>query len=434
MSTSNHSISSRAGRGFARRDWLRLGSGAAAAAVAGGCRRAPVSEPIRIGILHSQTGTMAISEVSLRDVALFAVDEINRAGGVLGRAVEPVVKDPRSNVNNLFARRARALLEEDRVAAIFGCWTSSSRKAVLPVVEELNGLLFYPLQYEGNESSRNIVYAGSTPNQQILPAIDWLRSEAGGSKRRFFLVGSEYVFPKTAAYVIARHLEATVPDSSIVGQQYKPLGSKDFGEVVAAIKSASPDVIINMVNGESNVAFFGELARQGISAATLPVLSTSVGEDELRSFLPELVQGHLAAWSYFQSLRDPRNKDFVSRYRDEFGIERVLDDPMVSAYCAVHLWKRAVKMAGSTEVDAVRAAFGHSVEFDGPGGLIRIDPRTQHAFKRCRIGRIRNDLQFDIVHESNRAIPPDPYPPDAFPGWACDWTKGGLVRGAPVTF
>jgi urea transport system substrate-binding protein len=432
MNPGMNSIEKKLSRRLGRREWLKMGVAAAAAAPAGACRRVAGPDPIKVGILHSQTGTMAISEVSLRDVELFAIDEINRAGGILGRPVEAIVEDPRSNLNNLFPRRARKLLEEDRVSVVFGCWTSRARKAVLPVMEELNGLLFYPLQYEGNESSRSIVYLGSTPNQQILPAIDWLRSAAGGGKRRFFLVGSDYVFPRTASYIIARHLEATVPDATIVGTRYEPLGAKDFGGVVAAIKSAEADVVVNMINGDSNVAFFNELAKQGMAASAVPVLSTSVAEDELRSFLPGVVEGHLAAWSYFQTLRDPRNREFVRRYQEEYGVERVLDDPMVSAYCAVHLWKQAVEVAGSPEPDAVRAALARSIEFSGPGGPIRIDPKTHHAYKRCRIGRIRSDLQFDVLHESSRAIPPDPYPPDAFPGWKCDWTKNGLVAGAPV--
>jgi urea transport system substrate-binding protein len=432
MNTRTTLFTSTAPRAWNRRDWMKASGLAAATLTAGGCRRAVAAEPIRVGILHSQTGTMAISEVSLRDAELFAVEEINRSGGVLGRPLEPIVEDPRSDMNNLFARKARKLLAEDRVPVVFGCWTSSSRKSIVPVFEELDRLLFYPLQYEGNESSPNVIYTGSTPNQQLLPAIDWLRSAAGGGKRRFFLIGSDYVFPRTGAYVIRKHLEATVPEATIVGTLYRPLGDSDFKSAVTAIKAASPDVIINLVNGESNVAFFRELGRQRLRAETLPVLSSSVGEDELRSFLPSEVAGHLAVWSYFQSLRTPRNQSFVQSYKEEHGFERVVDDPMMAAYCSVYLWKRAVEIAGSTDTAAVREALKEGVEFDGPAGRMRIDPKTQHVFKRCRIGRIRPDLQFDMVYESSRAIPPDPYPPDAFPGWGCDWTKSGLVRGEPV--
>lgn len=410
-----------------------VGAGAAAAFSTGSCaRRLPASEPIKVGLLHSQTGTMAISETSLRDAELFAIEEINLGGGVLGRPIEPVVEDPRSRFDDLFPRRARKLLETDKVAVVFGCWTSASRKAVLPVFEELDGLLFYPVQYEGNECSPNIVYTGSVPNQQILPAVDWLRSLSGGSRRRFFLIGSDYVYPWTANHVIESHLAATYPDAEVAGKLYLPLGHRDFSDAVGEIRGSGADVVISTINGDSNVHFYNELADRGITAEDLPVLATSIGEDELRALLPETVEGHLAAWNYFQSLDTPGNRRFVSRFQQEHGEDRVVGDPMEAAYVSVHLWKQAVEIAGSLAVDAVRAAFREGITFDGPGGEVGLDPRTQHLNKRCRIGRIRSDRQFDVVWEAPRLLGPDPFPQDAFPGWRCDWTKGGITKGDPV--
>ena len=397
-----------------------------------GCDPPRGLDPIRVGILHSQTGTMAISETSLRDAELFAIEEINAAGGVLGRMLDPVVEDPRSRFDDLFPRRAKRLLVDAKVAVVFGCWTSASRKAVLPVFEQQGGLLFYPLQYEGNECSPNIVYTGSVPNQQVLPAVDWLRSLSGGSRRRFFLVGSDYIFPWTLDHVIAAHFEATYPDTEIVGRAYRPFGHRDFEQVVREIIESGADVVINAINGDSNLYFYNELARQGVEAAKLPVLATSIGEDELRGMLPEVVEGHLAAWNYFQTIDTPLNRRFVEAFQQEHGEDRVISDPMESAYTAVHLWKKAVELAGTTELAAVRAAFAKGIDFDAPGGTVSLDPRTQHLSKRCRVGRIRSDRQFDIVYEAPRLLTPDPFPQDAFPGWRCDWTRGGLIKGEPV--
>jgi urea transport system substrate-binding protein len=428
---------------LSRRDFVgRMGASVLGAACAGssvlsaltaGCRLEPESNPIKVGILHSQTGTMAISETSLRDSELFAIEEINAAGGVLGRMIEPVVEDPRSRFDDLFPRRARKLLTEDEVVVVFGCWTSASRKAVVPVFEELDALLFYPVQYEGNECSPNVVYTGTVPNQQVLPALDWLRSLSGGSKRRFFLIGSDYVFPWTLSHVIRQHFEATYPDTEIVGQVYTPFGHRDYESVVREITESDADVVVNMINGDSNLHFYNELQRQGIRAAELPVLATSVGEDELRGLLPDAVEGHLAACNYFQSIESPRNRHFVRGFQQEHGEDRVVSDAMEAAYVSVHLWKKAVERARTTEIAEVRDALGKRIEFDAPGGTVYVDPRNQHLAKRCRVGRIRSDLQFDIVYEAPRILTPDPFPQDAFPGWRCDWTKGGLVKGPRVT-
>ena len=420
-------------RGFLRcsRDTL-LGTAGAGAALTSGCRVPEEQDPIKVGILHSQTGTMAISEASLRDIELFAIEEINAAGGVLGRMIEPVVEDPKSRFDDLFPKRARKLLVEDQVNVVFGCWTSSSRKAVLPVFEKHHGLLFYPVSYEGNECSPNVVYTGSVPNQFMFPAIDWMRSLSGGSKRKFFIVGSDYVFPWTLSYMIRQHLEATYPDTEIVGRVFTPFGHRDYSSIIEEITQCGADAVVNLINGDSNIYFFNELLKQGIPASQLPVLSTSIGEDELRGLLPDAVEGHLAMAHYFQTIDSPRNQEFVERFQQEHGEDRVLSAPMEAAYAAVHLWKRAVEEAGAADPASVRAAVAEGVEFDGPGGTTRVDPRNQHVGKRCRIGRIRSDRQFEIVYEAPRTLTPDPFPQNAFPGWRCDWTRGGLTQGPKV--
>jgi urea transport system substrate-binding protein len=417
-----------------RRDFLQQGRNLPALAAAGsfapsvlsGCGSSAGATPIKVGILHSQTGSMAISETALRDAELMAMEEINAAGGVLGRAIEPVIEDPRSRFTDLFPEKARRLPVEHKVAAVFGCWTSSSRKAVLPVFEEHNGLLFYPVQYEGNESSRNVIYTGAAPNQQIIPAIEWLLSPAGGSKKRFYPVGSDYLFPRTANFIIVKLFQSR--GLQVAGENYTPMGHREYTQVIQDIKKADPDVIFNTINGDSNIAFYDAMAAQGITVDKIPIVATSVGEDELRSFLPSRVKGHLAAWNYFQSIDTTRNQEFVNRFRADRGHDRVSDDPIEAAYFQVYLWKLAVERAGSLEVDQVREAFRSGIEFEAPGGEVKVDPKAQHAYKRFRMGRVRDDRQFDIIYETPEWIEPDPYPQVAFPGWHCDWTQGGITR------
>lgn len=431
----------KSGSGLSRRELLARSANAATLAAAqalapnvfSGCsvRRRNTEQPIRIGMLHSQTGTMSISETSLRDTELMAIEEINSAGGVLGRPIEAIVEDGRSRFTDVFPKKARKLLTEDKVAVVFGCWTSTSRKAVLPVFEEHNGLLFYPVQYEGNESSRNIVYTGAAPNQQILPAVDWLMSAEGGARRRFYLLGSDYIFPRTANYLLRKYL--TAHGGEVVAEKYARLGQQAFGGIVDDIRNSQADVVISTINGDSNVGFYRELAAQNLSAEQLPVMATSVGEDELRGLLPEWVQGHLSMWSYFQSIDSSLNQQFVRRFQEEHGHDRVTDDPMEAAYFQVYLWKLAVEKAGSFEVDRVLEALASGIEFDAPEGKVKVDPKTHHTYKRFRIGRVREDRQFDIVFQSADWIAPDPYPSIAFPGWSCDWTSGGVTRGEPVT-
>lgn len=384
---------------------------------------------VTVGMLHSQTGPLAISATSLRDIELHAFEQINAAGGILGRRIEPRTPDPRSRAE-LFAKRGRQLLEGGAVA-IFGCWTSISRKAVLPLLEEFKKLLFYSVQYEGNESSKYVVYGGMVPNQQILPAIDWLTSPAGGGRKKIFLVGSDYVFPRTANYVAKKYLDSK--GLKPAGEAYLPLVERDFTGAVKQIQASGADCVLNTVNGDSNIGLFAALAAAKVDPAKLPVMSTSIAEDELRSLLPLQVQGHFAASCYFQSLDTEANRKWVDGFRREFGYDRVTGDPMEPDWCLVHLWKKAVEKAGSFETEAVRQAFRDGLEFDGPGGKVRLDPKTQHTTKYFRVGRIRNDRQFDIVHQSEAPLAPDPYPQIAFPGWSCDWTKDGITRGAEVT-
>jgi urea transport system substrate-binding protein len=344
---------SRPGPPLDRRRFLRTGGTAATLAAAralgpalfAGCSAGLPSpgEPIVLGLLHSQTGTLAISETSLRDAELFAIEEINAGGGVLGRQLEAKSPDPRSRPHDLFPKRARELCERAGAAALFGCWTSSSRKAVIPVLEEFSRLLFYPVQSEGNECSRNVIYGGSIPNQQILPAVDWLFSAAGGGRQRLFLLGSDYVFPRTANLIVKRSLAAAGLEPA--GTAYVPLGHRQFAGAVEMILASKADCVLSTLNGDSNIAFFAALAEAGIDPEDIPVVSTSVGEDELRNLPPEQVAGHLAAWSYFQSLPTEANEGWVKRFRREFGYDRVTSDPMEAAYCLVHLWKLAVERA-----------------------------------------------------------------------------------------
>lgn len=418
-----------------------LGRGGAAATVAAAQSLAPflfsgcdidlpsAARTIRVGLLHSQTGTMAISSSPLRDIELFAFEEINAAGGVMGRPVEVVAPDPRSRTE-LFPKRARDLIEKDKVVVVFGCHTSASRKAAIPVFEELDKLLFYPVEYEGNEASKNVIYGGSLPNQQILPAIDWLFRGEGGGKSKIFLLGSDYVFPRTANLIARKHLEAK--GLAPVGELYMPLGSRDFEGVIEQLIASGADCVLNTINGDSNIAFFEALEKTKIDGKSLPVVSTSVGETELRSLLPAQVRGHLAAAGYYQSLDTAANRDWVKRFQSAFGQDRVTSDGMESAYCLVNLWKLAVEKAGTFNAEAIRTALGDGIEFSGPGGAVRVDPKTLHCSKRFRLGQIRGDRQFDIVYESPDPILPDPYPQIAFPGWSVDWTRGGVTRGAEV--
>ncbi len=359
--------------------------------------------PIRIGVLHSATGTMALSERPLVDAIRLAVEEINRAGGAGGRRLEMVVADGKSDPA-VFASEAERLIAEEEVAALFGCWTSASRKAVKEVVERHAHLLFYSLQYEGLEQSEHIVYMGAAPNQQILPAVRWSLANLG---YRFYLVGSDYVFPRAANEIIRAQLARWPAD--VVGESYVRLGSRDVADVVQAILAAKPDVVLNTLNGDSNLAFFEALHAAGVTASTLPVMSFSMAEEELQHLPPDATTGHYAAWTYFQSVAGGSNQLFVNRFRERFGAGRVTSDPIEAAYTSVRLFAEAVAAAGDDDPAAVREQIRER-SVNAPGGIVHVDGGNQHTWKTVRIGRVRQDGQFDIVWTSGYPIAPAPFP------------------------
>jgi urea transport system substrate-binding protein len=359
-------------------------------------------EPIKVGILHSLSGTMSISEVSVRDATVLAIEEINAAGGVLGRQLEPIIEDGASDWPT-FAEKARKLILEDEVAVVFGGWTSASRKAMLPVFEELNGLLFYPVQYEGLEMSPNIFYTGATTNQQIVPAVEYLLGEG---YVKFFLLGSDYVFPRTSNTIIKEQLAASGGET--VGEEYVPLGGTEFSTILAKIREANPDVIFNTLNGDSNVAFFKQFVDAGFSAESLPTMSVSIAEEEVIGIGIENIVGHLTSWNYYQTVETPENEVFVAAFKERYGEERVTNDPMEAGYFGVYLWAAAVEAAGSTDVDAVKAA-APGITFNAPEGLVTIDGDNQHVYKTVRIGKIREDGLIDTIWETEEPVKPDPY-------------------------
>jgi urea transport system substrate-binding protein len=359
-------------------------------------------DTIKVGILHSLSGTMAISETSVKDAELLAIEEINAQGGLLGKKLEPIVEDGASDWPT-FAEKARKLLQQDKVAVIFGGWTSASRKAMLPVVEENNGLLFYPVQYEGLEASPNIFYTGAAPNQQIVPAVSWLLKNKG---KKFYLLGSDYVFPRTANQIIKAQLAAE--GGQVVGEEYTPLGHTDFSTIISKIKAAKPDVIFNTLNGDSNVAFFKQLKDAGITADDIPVMSVSVAEEEIRGIGADVLAGHYAAWNYFQTTETPENEAFVKKYKEKYGAERVTSDPIEAGYFGVYLWAEAVKKAGTTDVAKVKEA-AKDISVKAPEGPVTVDGENQHTYKIVRIGQIQSDGQFKEVWNSGNAVKPDPF-------------------------
>ena len=360
------------------------------------------SESIKVGVLHSLSGTMSISETAVRDATLMAIEEINAAGGVMGKQLEVVVEDGASDWPT-FAEKAKKLLQSDEVAVVFGGWTSASRKAMLPVFEGENGLLFYPVQYEGLETSPNIFYTGATTNQQIVPAVEYLLEQG---KTKFYLLGSDYVFPRTSNLIINKQLKGAGLEA--VGEEYTPLGHTEYSTVIAKIRAAEPDVVFNTLNGDSNVAFFKQLKDAGISAEDLPTLSVSVAEEEITGIGPENMLGHLVAWNYFQTTETPENDKFVAAFKAKYGENRVTDDPIEAGYFGVYLWAKAVEKAGSTDVAAVKAA-AKGLTFQAPGGLVTIHMENQHVAKTVRIGKVRADGQIDEIWNSGKPVDPDPY-------------------------
>lgn len=372
---------------------------------------------VEVGILHSLSGTMAISEVSLRDVLLMGIDEINSTGGVLGKKIVPKVVDPASDWD-LFAEKSKELLGKDKVSVVFGCWTSVSRKSVLPVFEEYKGLLFYPVQYEGQECSPNIIYTGATPNQQLIPAAEYLMSEEGGSYKKFYLLGTDYVFPRTANTILKNFLLSKgVPASNII-EEYTPFHHQDYQTIVSKIKrfAASGNAcVLSTINGDSNVPFYKEFANQGLSASICPIMAFSIAEDELRAMDTEFLVGHLAAWNYFQSEKTPENFKFVENFKKYCatqklpgGNDRVTDDPICWSYTGLYLWKNAVEKAGSFDVDKVIAALS-DMEFNSPAGKVKMHSDNHHLAKPAVIGEIRTDGQFDIISRTDSLITPEPF-------------------------
>jgi urea transport system substrate-binding protein len=367
---------------------------------------------VKVGVLHSLTGTMAISEVTVKNATLLAIEEINARGGVLGRKLIPVVEDGASDPAT-FAQKAQKLIQQDKVATVFGGWTSASRKAMLPVFERLGNLLWYPVQFEGNECSPNIMYTGAQPNQQILPALDWALERG---YKKFFLVGSDYVFPRTANLILKRHIEAR--KGVVSGEEYVPLGGTDFSSVVNKIRAARPDVIFNTINGDSNVAFFKQMAAAGLTPDKLPVMSFSIAEQEAKAIGPSLLKGSYAAWNYFMSLETPENRTFVQAYQKKYGPNELITDPMVHGYANVYLWKAAVEKAKSFDPDAVRKAAVQMDWMSTPLGRVRF-AENQSLYQTVYIGELQGDAQFKILWSTKEPVKPEPYDPLAFPGKTC---------------
>ncbi len=357
---------------------------------------------VTVGMLHSLSGTMAISEVTVRDSVQLAIDEINADGGVLGHQIEPVLEDGASD-EATFAERAQKLLQSDDAVAVFGGWTSASRKAMLPVFERNNGLLFYPVQYEGLEASDNIVYTGATTNQQIIPALDYLREQGHST---LYLVGSDYVFPRTANQIITAYAQAH--DMEITAEEYTPLGHTEYSTITNDIARTEPDAVFNTLNGDSNVSFFQQLRSAGVTPQDVPVLSVSVAEEEVEGIGADNITGHLTAWNYYQTVDNDTNTGFVEAFTDAYGADRVTSDPMQSAYNGVYLWKAAVEAADSFEVDQVRAALD-GISVQAPEGPITVDGATQHVVKTARIGQVNEEGLIDEIWASEEPIVPDPY-------------------------
>lgn len=388
------------------------------------------NQVIKVGILHSLSGTMAISEKSVVNSTLLAIEEINSQGGVLGKKIQPIIVDGKSNWVT-FAQEAERLINKEKVVTVFGCWTSASRKTVKPVFEKYNHLLIYPVQYEGLEESPNIVYTGAAPNQQIIPAVKWSFDNLG---KRFFLVGSDYVFPRTANEIIKD--QVTALRGEILGEEYILLGSADIEGVVKKISETQPDVILNTVNGDSNIAFFKALRKAGITPEKIPTISFSIAEEELRSLPKEDVVGDYAVWNYFQSVDDAENHRFVKQFKKKYGQNRVTSDPIEAGYFGVYLWKQAVEDAGNTNVDAIRQ-YIKDQSFQAPEGIVYIDSRNQHTWKTVRVGKIKKDGQFEIVWNSDKPIYPVPYPisrskvewdiflNSLYQGWNKNWANPG---------
>jgi urea transport system substrate-binding protein len=375
---------------------------------------------VKVGVLHSLSGTMAISETVLKDTALMAFEEINAKGGVMGYKIEPVVVDPASNWP-LFAEKARQLITQDKVAAVFGCWTSVSRKSVLPVFEELNGLLFYPVQYEGEELSKNVFYTGAAPNQQAIPAVEYLMSKEGGGAKRWVLLGTDYVYPRTTNKILRAFLKSKGVADKDIDEKYTPFGHSDYQTIVADIKKFSAGgktAVVSTINGDSNVPFYKELGNQGLKATDVPVVAFSVGEEELRGVDTKPLVGHLAAWNYFMSIKNPENDAFKAKWaaytkaKKLPGADKPLtNDPMEATYIGIYMWKQAVEKAKSFDTDKVIAAMAGQT-FKAPSGIVsKMDEKNHHLHKAVFIGEVKADGQFNVVWKTKGPIKAQPWSP-----------------------
>ncbi len=384
------------------------------------------ADTIKVGVLHSLSGTMAISETTLKDTVLMLIDKQNKAGGLLGKKIEAVVVDPASNWP-LFAEKARELISKEQVEVIFGCWTSVSRKSVLPVIEELNGLLFYPVQYEGEESSKNVFYTGAAPNQQAIPAVNYLREELGVN--RWFLAGTDYVYPRTTNKILEAYLKDIGVDESDIKINYTPFGHNDWQGIVSEIKKFGSmgikTAVVSTINGDANVPFYKELANQAVSSEDIPVIAFSVGEEELSGIDTAPLVGHLAAWNYFQSIETEKNTEFINAWRDfTKNPEGVTNDPMEATLIGFNMWVKAVQKVGTTDVEKVEEAM-LGIAFENLTGGVAIMNKNHHLSKPVFIGEIQDDGQIEVVWETENLVPGDAWS-DFLPNsrdLIADWTK-----------
>jgi urea transport system substrate-binding protein len=406
--------------------WLAAAAGLALGLAA--AWPAQAQDTIKVGILHSLSGTMAISETTLKDVMLMLIDEQNKKGGLLGKKLEPVVVDPASNWP-LFAEKARELISKDHVAVVFGCWTSVSRKSVLPVFKELNSILFYPVQFEGEEGERNVFYTGAAPNQQAIPAVDYLMSADGGSVKRWVLEGTDYVYPRTTNKILEAYLKLKGVKPEDIMINYTPFGFSDWQTEVSRIKAfgsaGKKTAVVSTINGDANVPFYKELGNQGIKATDIPVVAFSVGEEELAGLDTKPLVGHLAAWNYFESIKTPANQAFIKEWHAFTGNpKRVTNDPMEAHYIGFNMWVKAVEKAGTTDPDKVIAALPGIQQANLTGGTSTMLP-NHYITKPVFIGEIRADGQFDVVWKTKGLVPGDAWSP-YLPGskdLIADWVK-----------
>ena len=413
---------------FTRRAILGAATVAALSSFSGLSAFAQSSDTIKIGILHSLSGTMAISETTLKDAMLMLIDEQNKKGGVLGKKLEAVVVDPASNWP-LFAEKARELITQQKVSAVFGCWTSVSRKSVLPVFKELNNILFYPVQYEGEESEKNVFYTGAAPNQQAIPAVDYLMSKDGGDVKRWVLAGTDYVYPRTTNKILEAYLLAKGVAKDDIMINYTPFGHSDWQTIVADIKkfgsAGKKTAVVSTINGDANVPFYKELANAGIKATDIPVVAFSVGEEELAGIDTKPLVGHLAAWNYFQSVKSPENDAFIAKWKDYTkNPKRVTNDPMEASVIGFNAWVKAVEKAGTVDPDKVIDALPGIEAPNLTGGISKMLP-NHHITKPVLIGEIKADGQFDVVWKTKDLVPGDAWT-DFLPGskdLEADWVS-----------